>query len=106
TVDLIVRPELGPRFLFGSLKIEGLDIHGEAAIKKLWTLQEGKPFNADYPDYFLEQVRAQGIFDYLAGAKSAIKVDEQTHVADVPFSFQAPKNSGAGPRATSRRRGR
>ena len=57
TVALEIRPELGPQYLFGVLTLEGLDIHGEAAIKKMWAMKEGKPFNADYPDYFLTQIK-------------------------------------------------
>jgi outer membrane translocation and assembly module TamA len=104
-VDLAIKPELGPQFLFGALAIEGLDLNGEAAIKKLWALQPGKPFNVDYPDYFLEQVRDQGLFDGLGKTKSDKKIDEQTRTVDVTLSFGASTESGAKPRATSRRRG-
>jgi len=60
-VDLTIRPELGPQFLFGTLAIEGLDLHGEAAVKKAWGIKEGKPFDGDYPDYFLQQILRAGI---------------------------------------------
>ena len=105
TVDLEVRPDLGPQFVFGSLTLQGLDIHGEAAVKKLWTLKEGKPFNADYPDYFLEQIKAQGLFDELGATSSSNKIDEQNHVVDVTLNFR-PSSTGFGGEspATSRRR--
>jgi len=106
TVDLVIHPELGPQFFFGALTIEGLDLNGEFEIKKIWGLQTGKPFNSDYPDYFLEQVRQQGLFDDLGNTKSANKVDEQSHTVDVTLSFGASTEPGARPRATSRRRGR
>ena len=105
TVDLGIKPDLGPQFLFGALTIEGLDLHGEAAIKKMWALQPSKPFNVDYPDYFLEQIRDQGLFDGLGKTKSANKIDEETRTVDVTLSFGASTESGAKPRATSRRRG-
>jgi outer membrane translocation and assembly module TamA len=106
-VDLEIRPELGPQYLFGSLTLAGLDIHGEAAIKKLWGMKEGKPFNADYPSLFLEQIKAQGVFDELGDTKADVKVDEQNHTADVTLNFRpASTEPGAGSRATSRRRGR
>lgn len=104
TVDLAIRPELGPRFLFGALTIEGLDLHGEAAVRKMWALKPGKPFDVDYPDYFLEQIREQGLFDDLGKTKSSSKVDEEAHTADVTLSFGASTEPGAGPPATSGRR--
>jgi outer membrane protein assembly factor BamA len=98
TVDLSIRPELGPQFLLGMLAIEGLDIHGEAAVRKMWGIKEGKPFPADYPDYFLQQVREDGLFDGLGPTRSDAKVDEQTHVVNVTLYFQASKGSdGASP---------
>jgi outer membrane protein insertion porin family len=106
-VDLEIRPELGPQYLFGSLTLAGLDIHGEAAIKKLWGMKEGKPFNADYPNFFLEQIKAQGVFDELGDTKAEVKVDEEKHTADVTLSFRpASTEPGAGSPTTSRRRGR
>ena len=104
TVALDMRPELGPQFTFGTLTLKGLDIHGEAAIKKLWGMKEGKPFNADYPSYFLEQIKAQGVFDELGDTSASLKTDEQTRVVDVTLNFRpASTESGAGSRATSRR---
>jgi outer membrane translocation and assembly module TamA len=105
-VNLDLKPELGPQFLFGTLTIEGLDIHGEAAIKKMWGIKEGKPFDADYPDYFLAQIREQGLFDDLGKTRSASKVDEQTHLVDVTLNFQASKVSDGASPSTPRRRGR
>ena len=104
TVDLEVTPDLGPQYTFGSLTLQGLDIHGEAAVKKMWTLKEGKPFNADYPDYFLEQIKAQGLFDALGATSASNKIDEQNHVVDVTLNFR-PSSTGFGAEspATSRR---
>jgi outer membrane protein insertion porin family len=106
TVDLSIRPELGPQFLFGTLTIEGLDIHGEAAVKKLWGIKEGKPFDADYPDYFLAQIREQGLFDDLGATRSEPKVNEQEHRVDVTLNFQASKGSDGASPSTPRRRAR
>jgi outer membrane protein insertion porin family len=107
TVDLDVRPELGEQFMFGSLTLLGLDLHGEAAVKKLWAIKQGKPFNAEYPDRFLAQVKEQGIFDELGATSSSLKVDEENHVVDVTLNFR-PASTGpdAGSPATSGRRGR
>jgi outer membrane protein insertion porin family len=105
-VNLSIRPELGPQFLFGTLTIEGLDLHGEAAVKKAWGIKEGKPFDDGYPDYFLEQLRQQGLFDDLGKTRSASKVDEQSHLVDVTLNFQASKGPDAASPSTPRRRGR
>ena len=70
TVDVTIRIDEGPQFSFGKLTIEGLDLNGEAAIRKLWGLQDGKPFDADYPDYFLNRIREDGLFDNLHKTKA------------------------------------
>ncbi|PYT32520.1 MAG: hypothetical protein DMG58_10080, partial [Acidobacteria bacterium] len=40
TVNVTIRITEGPQFNFGRLTIEGLDLNGEAAMKKLWGLKE------------------------------------------------------------------
>jgi outer membrane protein insertion porin family len=105
-VDLSILPELGPQFFFRTLTIEGLDIHGEAAVKKMWGIKEGKPFDPDYPDYFLAQIREQGLFDDLGTTHSEPKVDEQDHQVDVTLNFRASKGSDGASPSTPRRRGR
>ncbi len=87
TVDLLVRIEEGPQYLFGELKIKGLDIHGEAAIRRLWTMKSGAPFNADYPDYFLQRIREDGVFDNLGKTKSVLDIREQNRTVDVTLVF-------------------
>ena len=87
-VDLTVRVEPGPQFLFAKLIIEGLDIHGEAAIRKMWTLKEGKPFNSDYPEFFLQRVREAGVFDNLGKTRSVVDVNEQSRTVDVTLKFR------------------
>jgi outer membrane protein assembly factor BamA len=93
TVDLVIRFEPGARYMFGKVRIEGLDLIGEAAVKKLWAPKEGQPFDADYPEYFLSRVREDGVFDNLGRTKSAIQVNEQEHTADVTLIFYGGKES-------------
>ncbi|MBM3774652.1 MAG: hypothetical protein FJW37_05750 [Acidobacteria bacterium] len=88
TLVLEIRAEPGPQYAFGKLGIEGLDIHGEAAIKKLWTLKPGKPFNADYPNFFLEQVRERGVFDNLGKTRATVQLNDQERTADVTLHFR------------------
>jgi outer membrane protein assembly factor BamA len=87
SVDLVIRVEPGPQYVMGTLAIEGLDIHGEDAVRKLWALKEGQRFNADYPDYFLEQMREQGVFDNLGKTKAVLAQDDEARRVDVKLIF-------------------
>ena len=87
TVDLVLWVEPGPQFTFGKLFIEGLDVHGEHEIKRIWGLREGAPFDAGYPDFFLQRVREDGVFDNLRNTSSKIKVNEEDLTADVTLIF-------------------
>jgi hypothetical protein len=55
--------------------------------RKLWALKEGKPFDAGYPDFFLNRVREDGIFDNLGVTKRDIKVNEANRTVDVVLTF-------------------
>ena len=87
TVDITVHIEEGPLFTMGKLTIEGLDLNGEAGIRKLWAIKEGSAFDADYPDFFMNRVREDGLFDNLHDTKASSKVDEQNHTVDVTLRF-------------------
>jgi outer membrane protein insertion porin family len=88
TVDLVLQANEGPQFLFGALNVEGLDLNSEAAIRKMWNLKEGKPYNADYPDFFLKTVRDEGMFDNLGETRFEPKINEQAHTVDVTLYFK------------------
>lgn len=89
TVGLGIRVEPGHQYTMGALAIKGLDLHGEAEMKRMWAMKEGKPFNGDYPEQFLARVREQGIFESLGQTKADVKVNEQTRTADVTLIFGA-----------------
>ncbi len=97
-VDLTVHVTPGPRYTFGTLKIEGLDIISEPAIRKMWGMKEGQPFNSDYPDYFLARVKEEGVFDNLGATKAALETDDQNHTVTVTLRFkgEAPKEKKKG----------
>jgi outer membrane protein assembly factor BamA len=101
TVDVAVHLDPGPRFLMGKLTVVGLDLDGEAEMRRIWGIQEGKPFNADYPQIFLNSIREQGLFDNLGQTKPAVKVNDQDHTVDVTLNFAAegpkPKQKRPGP---------
>src|SRR5579885_3642542 len=87
-VNLVLHVEQGAQFLMGDLKIEGLTIYDEPAIRKAWGLPNGKPFDADYPDAFLSRLREEGVFENLKKAHSQADVNEQTRTVNVTLYFQ------------------
>lgn len=88
TVNLVLRIDEGAQFLFGTLRIEGLDLNGEAAIRKMWTHKADTPYNPEYPDYFLRHVREEGLFDNLGETRAETKIDDKTHIVDVTLYFK------------------
>jgi outer membrane protein assembly factor BamA len=103
-VDVAVHIDAGPRFTMGKLNIVGLDLNGEFEIKRIWTMKEGGPFNADYPELFLTRVREEGLFENLGKTKSEFKIDDRDHTADVTLTF-AGENPDQKPGSRGRGRG-
>jgi outer membrane protein insertion porin family len=100
-VNVAVRVDAGPMYHMGRLTINGLDLSGEAEMKRIWTMAEGKPFNPEYPDLFLKRVREGGMFDGLGLTKADVVVDQKAHTADVTLNFK-----GAPPVTEKKRGGR
>ena len=99
-VDVGVHIEPGAQYTMGKLTIVGLDLNGEAEILRIWTLKEGKTLNPEYPDYFLNRIKEEGLFEGLGTTKADLKVDEKKHTADVTLTF-----TGEDPTKTPGRRG-
>jgi outer membrane protein insertion porin family len=93
TVDLTLTVEPGPRFAFGKLIVEGLDLIGEPAVRKMWGEREGQPFDPNFPDAFLKDIRDDGIFDNLGKTSSSTKVNEETKIVDVTLTFEGMKGN-------------
>jgi outer membrane translocation and assembly module TamA len=89
-VTLALEP--GTQYTMGKLEIVGLDILSEPPIRKVWSIKTGSPFEPDYPDAFLKDIRGQGVFDNLGKTRAESKIDEKTHTVDVTLYF-----AGAGP---------
>jgi outer membrane protein assembly factor BamA len=87
-VDLVIHVTPGPEYTFGALTIEGLDILSEPAIRKMWALKAGEPFNADYPQHFLNSVREEGVFDDLGETRAVVKPDDENRTVDVRLIFK------------------
>ena len=86
TVDIVLDIRRGDLYTFNELTITGLDIVGEAAVKKRWDMKPGDPFNANYPKVFLSRV--QRMFDNLSKTDSKTKIDEETKKVDVELLFE------------------
>lgn len=88
TVDVAFRTEAGARYTFGRLAIRGLDLIAEAAVRRMWTLKPGQPFNADYPDYFLTRIREEGILENLRKASAELETDDEQRIVNVTLVFR------------------
>jgi outer membrane protein assembly factor BamA len=48
----------GDQYKMGELEILGLDTRAKDRMREAWTLRQGQPYNADYPQKFLEDTRS------------------------------------------------
>ena len=102
-VNLLFHVEPGPQYRFGKLLLKGLDIHSEAAVRRLWGMDPGKPFNASYPDYFFARVREENIFENLGKTRAVLDTDEKTLTVNVTLEFFGEeKGPGSGRRGILR----
>ena len=85
-VDVVIEVRPGALYRFAKLTITGLDIEGEAAVKKRWIFARGDPFNGSYPNAFLKRIR--GMFDNLSKTDSKVRINEQEKTVDVELIFQ------------------
>jgi len=88
TVDVTYNVAPGAVYNFQTLDVQGLDVVAEPAIARLWGEKPGKPFNPDYPDFFLKRVQEEGIFDNLADTRSDYTADASTHSVTVHLYFK------------------
>lgn len=86
-VDITFKLDPGERYTFGQLDIKGLDITTEPFIRKMWALAEGKPYNASYPQHFLDEVKEQGILDNLKSSAFEEQIDKQRAKVSVTLTF-------------------
>jgi len=104
SVDVVLHVEAGPQYTMGALTVAGLDLEGEAEITRIWTMKLGKPFNPEYPNYFLGVIRQENIFEHLGKTTADVKLNARTHTADVKLNFlpaEPPakqQQGGRGPR--------
>jgi outer membrane protein insertion porin family len=91
TVDALITVNAGPQYHMGRLNIEGLDMLTEPQIRKVWIMNPGSPFRPDYPDQFLKNLRAEGVFDNLGETRAEKTVNEKNKIVDVKLFFGAAK---------------
>jgi outer membrane protein insertion porin family len=95
--NVTLRVEPGAQFTMGKLNVTGLDLNGEAEIRRIWNLKQGKPFNPEYADGFLRRVKEGGMFDNLGVTKAEYQLNSKDHTADVTLIFgSAPPGAGRG----------
>ncbi len=87
TVDVTIRTNPGPQFKMGALTIKGLDIESEPAIRKVWGMKEGAPYDDSYPQGFLNQIQQGGYFDNLRSTRFDNDVNRTTNTVDVTLYF-------------------
>jgi outer membrane protein insertion porin family len=78
----------GSIYNFQKLDVQGLDVTTEPVIARLWGEKPGRPFNPDYPDFFLKRVEEQGLFDNLGDTRSDYTADASTHNVIVHLYFK------------------
>jgi outer membrane protein insertion porin family len=88
TVSVTYTVAPGSVYNFQTLDIKGLDVTTEPVIEKLWGEKPGRPFNPDYPDFFLKKILEQNIFDNLGDTQSDYTADASTHNVTVHLYFK------------------
>lgn len=88
TVDITYYLEPGAPYHFGTLTIRGLDIQNEPPLRKIWGLKPGALYRGDYAQYFLDQVKEQGLFDNLKETRFEEKIDDNRKIVDVTLFFR------------------
>jgi len=93
TVDMDMTIVPGEKYTFDKLDIKGLDLISEPEVRKIWGMKKGAAFNPDYPDFFLNKLREDGIFDNLGDTKSIADINRETRTVSVTLTFkgEAPK---------------
>lgn len=90
-VELFVDVDPGPVYTMGRLLIKGLDLISEPAIRKLWTIQPGRPYQGGYAALFAQRIREMDLFDFLAEIRHEEKIDDRSRSVDVVLVFVGEK---------------
>src|ERR1700722_4175656 len=83
TVALEFQIQPGPLYTLGKVDMVGLDLVSEPEIRKMWGVEQGKPFNVEYPDHFLARVKEAGVFDNLKNTRAETKINARNHTVEL-----------------------
>ncbi len=81
----------GPKYTMGRLIFQGLDLHGEHEMRRIWTMKSGGPFNGEYPDLFVTRVKEEKLFDELTNLRAVSTPNAQSLTVDVKLIFNERK---------------
>lgn len=90
-VELFVDVDPGPVYTMGRLRIQGLDVISEPAIRKLWAIKPGEPYQGGYAALFAQRIREMDLFDFLSEIRQEETVDEKSQSVDVLLVFVGEK---------------
>lgn len=93
TVEVTYNFVPGEVYNFGQLDIKGLDATSQPVIEQLWGEKPGKPFNPDYPDFFMKKVEEQKLFEHLADTATDYTPDASTHSVVVHLYFKGGESA-------------
>jgi outer membrane protein insertion porin family len=88
TVDMDFTIIAGEKYSFEKLEVKGLDLISEPEVRKMWSMKKGAAFNPDYPDFFLNKLREDGVFDNLGDTRSTADVDRERRLVSVTLIFK------------------
>jgi len=77
----------GDLFQMGELEIVGLDSQARVRLRNAWTLQEGQPYNSDYPKEFLKNALRLLPHNEQWGVDVREAVDPKEKTVDVTIRF-------------------
>jgi len=78
----------GDLYKMGELEITGLDTQAAARMRAAWTLHQGQPYNADYPNKFIEDTRQFLPRGLPWGAVIHETPDKSDKTVDIEIHFQ------------------
>jgi outer membrane protein assembly factor BamA len=87
TVDLTIHVTPGPEYKFAKLHIKGLDLHGEHEMRRIWGMAPGKVFNVEYPDFFLNKIQEDRLFDNLGATRAIVTPNDKDLTVEVTLVF-------------------
>ncbi len=81
----------GPKYTFGKLLFQGLDLHGEHEMRRMWTMKPGAPYNGDYPELFATRIKEDQLFDGLENVRALPVQNDKALTVDVKLVFNERK---------------